>query len=139
MKKFNSFQIYTVIFLIFFSANSYSQKLQDCRVFEFAEMQTMNQVELKELYCKNLGVKNLLDILKAGSIEAADQMEYVLLNTIRTGQKASQEAAQKHIDQYNNAKREYNRKEQICVAENNRILRLINKDKSQNIEPPTCN
>ena len=123
--------------LMFFNVMANAQSSKLCRVYEFAEMQSMSKEELTVIYCSNTRRMDIALEAKGNFVKIADEFNKLASRAASIGDrrgsqnalkqsKESSDESSKHFDDYF-----------ACSEENSRIVRLIKKDDAK-FEPPNC-
>jgi hypothetical protein len=106
---------------VFCNAPAVTDSWTECRVFEFAELQSMNKAELESLYCKNTASAASSRELHRVNLEASRGFSETG-NWIKSGTSLQKAGI-------------YSNRIGACLGENVRVLRVMRKRNNKAVEP----
>ncbi len=127
-----------LLLLVIGSTSVMSQSFAQCRVIEFAELQSMKKKELEQLFCNNMRTARVALTSMQEYDDLANRRRANALERSRlTGNSTDNDSAMKGAEENRAEARQYRDQAGACVAENDRVLRAIRKGNDK-IQPPKC-
>lgn len=123
------------LFFIAFASSANADTVAKCKVYEFAEMQTMNKKELLELYCTN---EKVLGSIKTTITWNEDRKLQELREAVESYKQRDLSAGKLHdewVKKHGETISKYTEYRSVCETENKRITRLINKIDKNEVAP----
>lgn len=111
---------------------------QECKPVEFAEMSIMNSSELNQLFCTNERIKASAGRQALSISEAALKMSELGAGYARIGDMRGLNDTNKRAQDMMNQSSRFNRQAEACIAENDRVMRVI-KRADEKAGRPQCN